>query len=307
MIFRLKKDQNKMIELTEENAVPIEEEHGTTTIAQESGTLPLENSDPRKQKNQNKYKNRITEWCLSTSIHGIGPFVRNSDSLLLKIIWIVSSLASASLCFYLLTESTTDHLRYEVDTKIKVINDEEAFFPLITFCNLNRFNTSDRSVYKELNDYIKFKYNDSLKEIHPAFAFKVLQKALNSYVFSKNDSEKQRLGQNFYAMIYDCIFSSEPCGKHDGLNMTWFYDYDYGSCYKFNANESKPLRSDKEGHEGGLYLALYIGNSSKEEFVDKRGLRVLITNYLDKVIDIKGKGFDFLFVFLIIFDFYFII
>lgn len=238
----------------------------------------------------NEIKKTFIEWCLVSSTHGISQFVRN-DNITIKFMWLIFFLASSGLCITLLIQSMNEFFSFKVNTNIEVINDIDAYFPAITICNLNPYN---ERVGQELNQVLKDKYNYSFFSHVPPVLYKSANKALKLYISTKNDYEKQyNYGYTLMDIQLDCLFATNSCPRRPETRMKWFYDIEYGSCFRFNGNKSNILRSGKYGQKGGLYLELYVGNSSlNEAFTNKRGYRVLIHNTTDEFVDIEGRGFD---------------
>ena len=240
-------------------------------------------------------KNCFKEWCLCSTTHGISSITRNNYKIL-KFLWILCLIAVTIICGILLYQSLIDYYRYGVNTNIDVVKDLDAYFPTISLCNINPFNTSNEKINKEFSDLLndQFNYQFTRNHVVPALIVKGTQKFLKSYVSKKNDSEKILYGQSLDGMMIDCIFSTAPCHMYEpDLSFQWFYNFEYGNCYKFNWNLSKPLQLSKAGYRGGLHLELYLGNSSSNEtFINKRGFRLAIHNMTDKYVDLEDQGID---------------
>ena len=50
-----------------------------------------------------------------------------------------------------------------------------------------------------------------------------------------NDTEKKKLGYPFEDMLIDCKFEANTCSASE---FEWYYDYNYGNCYRFNSGLS---------------------------------------------------------------------
>lgn len=74
-------------------------------------------------------KANAKKFFLITTIHGIQNIVR-SDSILIKILWLVSLLASASVCCFFLSTSIINYLKFKTVSSIDVIY--EQLFQFVT-------------------------------------------------------------------------------------------------------------------------------------------------------------------------------
>lgn len=57
------------------------------------------------------------------------------------------------------------------------------------------------------------------------------------------------LGFELSNMLLSCQFDHEPCSVAD---FEWFYNFDYGNCYRFNGNATSPRSIKKAGETNGL-------------------------------------------------------
>ncbi len=254
----------------------------------------IDNKDKSKMSLKQDIKDCFMEWCLCSTTHGISSIARNKYKIL-KLFWVLCLITATVICAILLFQSLVEYYKYGVNTNIDVVKDLDAYFPTISICNLNPFNTTNVEINKELSDLLnsEFNYQSGLLQTVPALNVKSIQKFLKSYVSKKNDSEKFKYGHTFDGMLMDCLFSTAPCHIYHDLSFKWFYNFEYGNCYKFNWNLSKPLKLSKSGYRGGLHLELYLGNSSSNEsFINKRGFRLAIHNMTDKYVDLEDQGID---------------
>ena len=79
------------------------------------------------------------EILLSSTILGL-PNIFRTKNLFLKMMWLVSFLASTSVGIYTVVKTLNNFFSYEVVTKIDVINEIPASFPSLTFL-INRMLT----------------------------------------------------------------------------------------------------------------------------------------------------------------------
>jgi hypothetical protein len=86
-------------------------------------------------------ENVIIEKLSNSTTHGISH-IAQSKKKFKKLMWLAFTIASSSLCAYIIFESVSDYLIFDVTTKIRSINQLPASFPTITICNSNTFTTS---------------------------------------------------------------------------------------------------------------------------------------------------------------------
>lgn len=81
-------------------------------------------------------------------------------------------------------------------------------------------------------------------------------------------------------MLVSAYFNSRKLSESD---FDWFFDFNYGNCYRFNSNESNYRYSGIDGASSFLELELYLGNSSEiQPFTSERGIKLLINNNTDR-------------------------
>lgn len=143
----------------------------------------------------------IVNDCVSESTaHGI-TYVFKRNEWYIKVAWLIFTLASTGVGFWLVVKSIIDYLGYETVTKAQSILETPAYFPTVTFCSQNSFTTDE--AYQYVAKYIED--NDET----PA------EKLLNSSFFTTTDFLKYEYGVNLLAnSIYTDTFR-----KSMGLNI----------------------------------------------------------------------------------------
>lgn len=63
-----------------------------------------ENSNPKKETLRRKIKNLFSEWCQSSTSHGI-PNIARTDNLAIRLMWIIAFLCSSGYCCLLLIQT----------------------------------------------------------------------------------------------------------------------------------------------------------------------------------------------------------
>jgi hypothetical protein len=230
-----------------------------------------------------KLLERLEEFCLNSSTHGI-PSIYRSNNYILKSLWIVFTLGSTGLCFYLMALSIIEFLSYPVITNIEIVKEVPTLFPTVSFCNLNPYKTEDPKIdfyLKEVGKEIEQKNN------HPDMKRTLLKKIVQQNL-SKNE-QKQFFGWQLKDMLFHCKFNSFPCNQT--FDFEYFYNINYLNCYKFNGIDSALKKIGKSGLNSGLQLEIYIGKS-QDSLTDNNGLRVIIHNYTEKKIAPEDEGIN---------------
>ena len=83
------------------------------------------------------FKERIKQLFLYSSAHGLPRMIR-TDIILIKIIWLIVLICSICLGLYFISSSIEDYYKYDVNTKIDVINEKISDFPSICICSTHR-------------------------------------------------------------------------------------------------------------------------------------------------------------------------
>lgn len=175
-----------------------------------------------------------------TSLHAL-PRIVKASSLYIKIIWVAIFMMTSSFCSYMIFKNINKYLQFEVTTKIRYVYEANSVFPLITICNKNPLLTE---YAKQMLNEVSIKNNLSelfdlngtkLEENKTYFSVLVglgLLYAKSDYL---NDTEKKKLGYPFEDMLIDCKFEANTCSASE---FEWYYDYNYGNCYRFNSGLS---------------------------------------------------------------------
>lgn len=149
---------------------------------------------------------------------------------------------------------TQQYFQYSVVTAIASARSVTTALPVVTFCNFNFFNAdagkqflnSSLTEFANLDIYTAnkgmfAKSKIKLYQIRLKYAKSSLLK--NNAVYS-NKCFLKSLGMTLQDMMLSCYFGSQPCSFS---NFEYYYDLNYGNCYKFNTglngfNQSVPLQ-----------------------------------------------------------------
>ena len=122
---------------------------------------------------------------LTAQAHGI-PKIFNSEHIIIKIMWLLSTIGSVSFCIWILVKTIREYLEYPFATVIDVKSEIPAEFPAITICSLNptekNYSLSDRIIKCTFNgpltdcsnDFVDFDFDS----IHRCMKFNAYSKPL---------------------------------------------------------------------------------------------------------------------------------
>lgn len=190
-------------------------------------------------------KQKIKEALTKSTSHGI-PNIAGSDSLTLKIFWVLFTLAATGLCAYLIAQNIMGFYDYDVTTKIRTKYELNFTFPSVTVCNLNFFTTE--YAYEFLNQSFE-------KTLEIDLAIKN----------AENLTELQKYGDSLEKLVISFSYLdtiTDIWRKED--YFTYFFHPSFGNCYTFNSNKGNnnslknPLNSLKSGFISGLQIDLNI-------------------------------------------------
>ena len=190
-------------------------------------------------------RNTLRNLFQDSTIHAI-PRIINSKLFIVKTIWLVSLLAAASFCAFLIRKSILSYLNYDVVTLIERIPQIPAVFPMVIICNSNPFQTNT-SIDFVKQSKLKSTIFDLLNNEEKKFF------VLNEMITHLNEKQiKQSYVLSFDQILIKCSFNNFNCNEND---FEWFLHSFYGSCFRFNGKE--PLKKNfMPGDFYGLKLEL---------------------------------------------------
>jgi hypothetical protein len=207
-------------------------------------TKPVEIKNTKKEEKDLRskiIKEFIKDNLANSQTHGI-PKIIKEENKLVKLMWIVCVIISAITCIALVTINIMDFLRFEVNSKIRVIHELPTIFPTVTICNKNMF-TTDYSVQflKELiaqhnlPNIFDYSENSTMKYLSPLNQSNEIDSVLRlakQVAISLNETEKRKFSPDIDELLISCIFDYRQCTKEDFI---WIYDAYFGGCYIFNS------------------------------------------------------------------------
>lgn len=224
------------------------------------------------KESKNQIKQIVKEWCEVASTNGL-PFIAKSKYLFITIMWILALATSAAICSYLVYSTVFDYLSYPTTTSVRLVQEVPAQFPAISFCNLNRFNLADETVKQTFDTFAK---NAVINPESVEVSIRSIVKSIKSYMFNMNNTQKMNLGYKIEDMLLFCLYDLTVCNASD---FEWFYNFEYGNCFRFNSDGSKFI--SKSGSRFSLQLSLVLGDGTSNHSIysTEKGLRILVNNY----------------------------
>ena len=252
-----------------------------------------------KMRAENREVEEFTSFAQDTSLHGARfLFAGNGFR---RLLWAVAIVACLCYCGYQVFTCVVEFYKRPFNTKITTHTTKdgsELFFPAVTLCNLNTFNSrrfrqvlsrilSKEQIERQLEDIslLATRSKEILSEefiqrnpglfLHPAQGKATNVVQIVSKPLVSNQIEEMLLPSS--SQFESCSFEGKLC---DARNFTSIINFLYGKCYTFNSAEgdSSLLRATSAGQNSGLKLWL---NIERESYLDNTvspfvGLAILI-------------------------------
>ena len=161
----------------------------------------------------------VVEQVEMLKMDGLSNILR-SKNVLLKLFWLATLVSFVCVCVVLVVGSVVDYLQYEVSTKTRLFQEQQAVFPTFTLCQVNPFST-DRAIAMMAN----------------ANATKMQQ--LELYAKSStgaylSDKEKQEMS-DLDSIILSCVIGNVACSASD---FEWIWHPTRHNCYRYNSGRN---------------------------------------------------------------------
>lgn len=159
---------------------------------------PLSKSDRKNlnriKRDQLKTKERSQTKCESNSTKVHNKFIPKHFNVK-KIIFSILFLAYLSILIYFIINTINRYLKYEVNSVVRLINEEEMDFPVVTICNSNRIQNEDGYNYfiSILNQYNR--------TIDQYFDYLIKRKDNNDEILNGIESMIRDTNAYFYIII----------------------------------------------------------------------------------------------------------
>ena len=170
-----------------------------------------------------KLNQSINENLTSLTIQGLVNLYRSKTNLS-KLVWLIITIGSICLSVYYSTQTILDYLKFEVTTNVRLINDGQLEFPMITICNKDQFYST------HLN---RINFDENAYEIY----------------FNITMSQRSNFTSPIEKILLSCRFSNKKCSHND---FEYIFNKYHGNCYLFNSNITQT--STKLTYKYGLIL-----------------------------------------------------
>ena len=214
----------------------------------------------------------ISDWSLTCTFHCY-PKIYQYENKLVKMFWALLFCVMMCPTGFLVIKCLMDYLDYDVVSKILVVNEVPAKFPVVTICDSNPFTTRQAAHFLEETLLPALNGTGFTSDRIFYFAKFILASA------HFNDSFKQSLGLPF-RVFSSCKFNQQDCDL--SRDFSRFYSFDYGNCFQFNSGLSHdpPKTTSFPGEKYGLELLIgpLINENEKYLLAGTKGLKVFIHN-----------------------------
>ena len=222
---------------------------------------------------------RVSKIAISSSLHGLSNLIR-TESIIFKIVWFACLIVSGSVCCFLINRTVVEYFRYDVTTKIRLIQENEVDFPAVAICNSNPFVTTAAvdHLIQYIETYTNYTFKGSEDRLHTLSDYLTNDSSLRSQInyafYGFEDETKKTFGLPIDQIIFNCHFKMATCNL---TNFKMLYHWNYGLCYVFNSENDYKLTSS--GIDSSLSLELFSGFQTKiPYFVSSIGFQIIIYN-----------------------------
>lgn len=239
--------------------------------------------ESKKQKNHKskivdraKCQEILEKSVMSNAGYAFERFFRESNTFFVRLMWLLSLLLTSGLCFYLISKTVANYLKYEVVTKLNVIYEDPSIFPTITLCNLDPFksNYSDQDLDFFIRKNLSFLEFGNNSNIYRYYYMSNLHEMLKNNTIRSNGLVVMNCFINFGT---DCNFDYEHVN---------YFDFFYGNCLQYNSNETKKIY--KRGKLSGISLEIYAESSLSRPWINAAGIHLFIHNKSDRISLFQG-------------------
>ena len=252
--------------------------------------LRSQNISDRKSNSNQRQMEELKSFAEDTTLHGARfLFAKN---VFRRLFWAMAVVACLSYCGYQVCICVIEFYKRPFNTKYHTSAEHgEFYFPAVTLCNLNTFNT--RRIRQLLSGY-----NYSRERIERLLKDRSLlgsgsKEALNKEFIQRNPELFHRpkrtdpvgwVSHQIEEMILPSTSQFQSCevnGKHcNASNFTSIRNFMYGNCFTFNSAEggNSLLHATSAGQNSGLKLRLNVERGSYQESQENPfvGLAILV-------------------------------
>ena len=143
--------------------------------------------------------------------------------------WIIFFLGATGFCSYLVFQSVSNYLQFDVVTKIQIFKESTVDFPVVSFCNNNVF--AKNVSYDIINGVIKTSYNQTFDAYYKSLLNNTFFNADNSIYYLKpttlfkifgpmyTNDDKKGISYSIDEMLLGCIYNQIPCNSSE---FSWY-------------------------------------------------------------------------------------
>ena len=248
---------------------------------------PLSKSDRKNlnriKRDQLKTKERSQTKCESNSTKVHNKFIPKHFNVK-KIIFSILFLAYLSILIYFIINTINRYLKYEVNSVVRLINEEEMDFPVVTICNSNRIQNEDGYNYfisilnqynRTIDQYFDYliKRKDNNDEILNGIESMIRDTNAYLYYYKIEINKREKLLD--INSILDSLFYNDNYFNPKFLNPNWIFHPIFGNCFQLNTDSKWKITKRNQGNKLKLYLK-YIDYEKIRNLTGKR------SNYLQK-------------------------
>jgi hypothetical protein len=232
---------------------------------------------PLRRRRRHLIYQKFIELSRDSSGHGYHNIYR-TDKSLIRLFWIIFFLASCSFCFHLIVKGVSNYSDYNVNSKIRIVNDFKPNFPMVSVCNTNPFVTRQaRDFFVDLLqktvsnlsqsdlDIITGKDTNGQNRLEFYDKNSDLIYTLQNMITSSNYSNKLRKSFGFNKTQ---MFIEYSYGSNQDVDImpyiSWYYDSQFGNCFKINSGAMEDgrvmplLKQPQPGITNGLYVTAFV-------------------------------------------------
>ena len=166
-------------------------------------------------------KVKIVAWSLTSSAQCL-PKIFQYDNFYAKFLWALVFFLFSGLTVWFLIEGLLDFLQFDVVSKIRVFNEQNLVFPVVTNCDTNPFTTKKAEnliVGIEKENYFSISFAGmSIMESFAKCTYYLFSGMHTA--FNLADEQKKELGLSLENILQLCYFNLVPCNKND---FSWIF------------------------------------------------------------------------------------
>ena len=174
-------------------------------------------------------KNIFLQWSHHSDINGYAKIFMYQSHGLVQFLWLVILTCSTCATYWLISKSVLDFLSYEVVSQIDVYYEMPAPFPAITICDNDPFTSAQA---EKLYDSVLKANLFGLNWYSPNVVSQDLNFLVKMHAAHPAYGDQMRRALGFdKKLVLSCKYNQLKCGE----DLRWYYSFEYGNCWQFNA------------------------------------------------------------------------